>query len=152
MKIALKRRNLIFVGALALGVLAFASFGRERATGAEYTLGREPEVIAATFTSAWCTACKILEPRLAKAIPSFADKPVKFVDYDFTFGPNEETRATALADGLGPVYDRYAKATGFTILFDPQTEEVLDILTASHSTGAMRAAIARSLAIAENRP
>ena len=76
---------------------------------------------------------------------------VKFVEYDFTFGQTEEVRAAALADGLGPVFDRYAKATGFTILYDPQTEEVIDILTASHSTSAMRAAIARSLAIAEDR-
>ena len=151
MKVTVKRRNFIFLALAAAGLAAFALAGRGRATSAEYALDRDPEVIAATFASAWCTACKILEPKLAKAIPSFADKPVKFVEYDFTFGETEEVRDAALADGFGPVFDRYAKATGFTVLYDPQTEEVIDVLTAGHSTGAMRAAIARALTIAENR-
>ena len=151
MEIRLKRQSIVLVCLVMAGLAAFALAGRGRATSAEYALDREPEVIAATFASAWCTACKILEPKLAKAIPSFADKPVKFVEYDFTFGETEEVRDAALADGFGPVFDRYAKATGFTVLYDPQTEEVLDVLTAGHSTGAMRAAIARALTIAENR-
>lgn len=107
----------------------------------------EPALVAATFSSAWCAACKILEPRLARVIPQFADEPVKFVEYDFTFGGEERNRVAALADGLSPeVYDRFAGATGFTLLIDARSGEIIDMLTASHSPKAMRAAIAQALA------
>lgn len=144
-----KLKNFIFPAVLAIGALFFALTGRTSATGADYALGREPEVIAVTFSSAWCSSCKILEPRLAAVIPGFAGKPVKFVELDFTFGQRDEIEQQARAEGLAGIYPRFKGATGFTLLVDKDTGEIIDMLTVDHSKGAMRAALTQALAIAE---
>ncbi len=147
-----KVKSFIFPAVLAVGAVVFALSGRTSATGADYALDREPEVIAATFSSAWCSACKILEPRLAKVIPDFADKPVKFVELDFTFGQREEVEAKARAEGLAEIYPRFEGATGFTLLVDRETGEIIDRLTVDYSQSAMRSALARALAVAQAAP
>lgn len=141
-------KNFIFPAILVLGVMAFAVSGRTSATGADYALAREPELIAVTFASAWCSSCKILEPRLASVIPDFADKPVKFIELDFTFGQRGELEQQARAEGLADIYPRFKGATGFTLLVDKDTGEIIDTLTIDYSKQAMRAALARALALA----
>ena len=142
-------KKFLFPAIVVLGVGAFAASGGTAATEADYTLGREPELVAVTFASAWCGPCKILQPRLSDVIPGFADKPVKFVDLDFTFGETEGLADKAAAEGLADVYPRFKGATGYTLLVDRDTGEVIDSLTVDHSKPAMRAAIARALAVAE---
>ena len=145
-------KNFIFPAVLVIGLIVFALTGRTTATSADYVLDREPELIAATFASAWCSSCKILEPRLAKVMPDFAGKPVKFVELDFTFGQSDAVEEKARAEGLGDLYPRFKGATGFTLLVDKDTGEIIDMLTIDHSGAAMRAAIAQALAIAERTP
>lgn len=143
-------KKLLFPAIILAGVAAFAFSGRTAATGADYTFKGEPKVVAATFSSAWCASCKILKPRLADIIPEFADKPVKFVELDFTFGQRKEIEAQAESEGLGAAYPRFKGATGFTLLVDRKTGAVIDYLTISHSKAAMRAALARAIAVAEH--
>ncbi|MEZ5892528.1 MAG: thioredoxin domain-containing protein [Parvularculaceae bacterium] len=150
MKIDLARfKNLAFIAIIAAGVSVFAFTGRDTASGAEYTLDREPEVVAATFASAWCSTCKILQPRLAKVIPDFKDQPVKFVELDFTYGQGDSVEQKAAAEGLAEIYPRFKGATGFTLLVDRDTGEIIDSLTINYDQDAMRAAIARAIAVAE---
>ncbi len=144
-----KLKSFAFPIIMAAGIGVFALTGRDAATGAEYALDREPEVVAATFASAWCSSCKVLKPRLAKVIPDFAGKPVKFIELDFTFGQRGEIAEQAAAEGLGEIYPRFKGATGFTLLVDKDTGEIIDMLTMNHSEAAMRAALAQALAIAE---
>jgi len=146
--VVMKRNDLIFAAVLALGGLAFFFSGRAPAASAEAAYEGEPQIVAATFASAWCSSCKILKPRLSKVIADFEGKPVKFVEYDFTWGPRPEIRAAAVEDGLEPVYDRFAGGTGFTLLYNPETREIVDILTINYSEKAMRSAIGQALAIA----
>lgn len=141
-------KNFIFPAVLVLGLAVFALTGRNSATGADYALDREPEVIAATFASAWCASCKILQPRLAEVMPDFADQPVKFVELDFTFGQGGGVEEKARAEGLADIYPRFKGATGFTLLVDRDTGEIIDSLTVDYDKNAMRAAIAQALAIA----
>lgn len=146
----MKRRlkDLVFVGVFALGVGVFALSGRSSAISAEYTFNGKPEVVAASFVSAWCSTCKILEPRLSKIVPEFSDKPIKFVEFDFTFGQRDEIAQKAKDEGVGAIYPQFEGATGFTVLVDRDTGEIIDILTISYSPNAMRAAIAQALAVA----
>ncbi len=130
------------------GVGLFAFSGRSSATDAEYVYDGEPEVIAATFSSAWCSSCKILAPRLAKVIPDFADRPIKFVELDFTFGQRTDVEEQAAKEGLSDIYPRFKGATGFTLLVDADTGEIIDMLTMNHSKQAMRAVIAQAIAVA----
>ena len=141
-------KDLLIPVILVGGVVAFSVSGRFTATGAEYEYEGEPEIVAATFSSAWCSSCKILEPRLAEVIPEFVDRPVKFVELDFTFGEREEIAEQAEAEGLGHIYPQFKGATGFTLLVDADTGEIVDSLTINHSKRAMRAAIAQAVAIA----
>ncbi len=141
-------KDLIFAAVLVVGIGAFAIFGRTSATDADYAIAEEPEIIAATFSSAWCSACKILEPRLKTVIPDFADDPVKFVKLDFTLGQRGAVADKAEREGLGDIYPDYKGATGFTLLVDADTGQIVDSLTIKHSEQAMRAAIAQAIAAA----
>ncbi|MEZ5893455.1 MAG: hypothetical protein R3C58_10005 [Parvularculaceae bacterium] len=132
--------------ALFVGALVFAT--RAPASGTAAPFDGEPEIIAATFASAWCPACRVLEPKLAKVIPEFSSEPVSFVEFDFTFGPRDELKQAAEAYRIGEIYERNKGATGFTILVDYDTGEILDTLTMNFSEAAMKAAIARAIVIA----
>ena len=144
-----KLRDYLFPAIVIAGIGLFALSGRTDATGADYVYDGEPEIIAATFSSAWCSSCKILKPRLADVIPDFADDPVKFVEFDFTFGQRAEIRAQAKEEGLAEIYPRFKGATGFTLLVDADSGEIIDMLTIKHSKKAMRAMIAQAVATAE---
>lgn len=108
-----------------------------------------PRVIAASFTSAWCAACRILEPRLAKAMPAFRDEAVEFVEFDFTFGHTETLAATAAEKGLARLYEAN-RGAGFTVLVDAQTGEIIDTLTMHFTAEDIARALRRALAIASH--
>ncbi len=139
-------KQFLFPVIVILGVAGYAFVNRMPAAGAEYRYEGDPEVVAATFASAWCSSCKILMPRLARVIPDFADQPVKFVELDFTFGERKEIEQLAAAEGLAKIYPQFKGATGFTVLVDRDTGEIIDTLTINHSGKAMRAAIAQAIA------
>lgn len=143
-----KLKNMLFPAIVVIGVAVFAFSGSTSATDADYVYDGEPEIIAVTFSSAWCSSCKILKPRLAKIIPEFSDQPVKFVELDFTLGQRAEIAQQAQAEGLGDIYPRFKGATGFTLLVDHDTGEIVDMLTINLNQNAMRAAIAQAVAIA----
>ena len=147
-----KFKDYLFPAILIAGIGLFALSGRTDATGADYVHDGEPEIIAATFSSAWCSSCKILKPRLADVIPDFSEAPVKFVEFDFTFGQRAEIFNQAKEDGLEEIYPRFKGATGFTLLVDADTGEIVDMLTIRHSKKAMRAVIAQAVAAAERPP
>lgn len=144
------KKNAAFAIAFAAALAVALLTTRAPATEAHYAYDGPPEIVAATFSSAWCSACKVLEPRLAKVAPDFADRPVKFVNLDFTFGQKEDIAEKAASEGLGDIYPSYKGATGFTVLVDRETGDVIDTLTINHSADAMRAAIAQALARAQN--
>jgi thiol-disulfide isomerase/thioredoxin len=146
----MKPRQLVSIALIAALVIGFALFGRAPATSAEAAYDGKPEVVAATFASSWCSSCKILKPKLAKVIPDFSSEPVTFIEFDFTFGPRDELKDEAEAFGLGDLYENNKGATGFTVLVDADTGEVLDTLTMNFSEAAMRSAIGRAIAIASH--
>lgn len=146
----MKPRQIATYTLFALFAGAFFMFAKAPATSAEAPYQGEPKVVAATFSSAWCSACKILKPKLAKVIPQFANEPVAFIEFDFTFGPNDDLRAEADKYELGALYERNKGATGFTVLIDRETGEIIDTLTMNFSEGAMKSAIARAISIASH--
>lgn len=145
----------IIASLTALAVLASSAFfasarSHVRHVGEPYA-GR-PEVVAASFVSAWCPACKVMTPKLAHVLPEFRDQPIKFTELDFSLGQSPKLAAKAAADGYSVVYARFAGATGFTLLIDRDTGEVLDRLTMDDSEDVMRTRIKLALAKAENTP
>lgn len=146
----MKSRQIAAYALAAAFIGAFFMFARTPATSADAPSAGKPEIVAATFASSWCSACKVLKPKLAKVIPGFANDPVAFVEFDFTFGPRDETRAEADKYGIGDLYERNKGATGFTVLVDYDSGEILDTLTMNFSENAMKSAIARAIEIASH--
>lgn len=142
-----RARFLMLFACAAGGAILFQALRGPGAVSAAFA--GEPELIAATFSSEWCAACRVLKPKLAQVLPDFADKPVRFVEYDFTFGQTDAIRAQADADGVGGIYARVKGATGFTVLIDADSGEIIDTLTMNHSPAAMAAALDDALAIAK---
>ena len=143
-------RRIVSLAFLAAFGAAAALFVRTPATNAEAAYNGKPEIVAATFASAWCSSCKVLKPKLAKVILGFKNEPVAFVEFDFTFGANDDIRAEAEEYGIETLYDEHKGATGFTVIVDYDTGEVLDTLTMNFSEDAMKSAIARAIAIASS--
>lgn len=129
--------------AVALAVKAPTPRVDQKAAGA-------PQIIAASFTSAWCAACRILEPRLAEAMPAFRNDAIEFVEFDFTFGATDDLAARAAAQGLTRLYDANKGATGFTVLVDARSGEIVDTLTMNFSVADIKGALKRALAIASH--
>jgi len=131
---------LVFAGAFALAIAV---------KGPTPTVAQAaksaPDLIAASFTSAWCSACRILEPRLARAMPAFADRAVEFVEFDFTFGETEALADLAAAHNLTRLYEANKGATGFTVLVNARSGAIVDTLTMNFTAADIERAIDRAL-------
>ena len=144
----MKRRIGVII-AVVIGIAsALAVASRGKAPAVEQVSQGAPQLIAASFTSAWCSSCRILEPRLAKVMPAFKDSAVEFIDFDFTFGETDELAALAAAHSLTRLYEANKGATGFTVLLDAGSGEIIDTLTMNFTTDDIERAIARALDIA----
>ncbi|RZO67324.1 MAG: thioredoxin [Parvularculaceae bacterium] len=151
MKDAMSRYKFLLL-AVSIGVFALLAHGRAFPKSASGPATDSPEVIAVTFSSAWCASCKILKPRLARVIPAYEDKPIQFLDLDFTLGRKKALRRTAVQYGFEAIFDELAGATGFTLLIDHDTGEIIDTITANYSEKAMHASLSAAFAIAARTP
>jgi thiol-disulfide isomerase/thioredoxin len=144
-----KRFGLIVAVVIAIAVAVSVS-SRNRSPSIEQSATGAPQIIAASFTSAWCASCRILEPRLAEAMPAFKDAAVEFVQFDFTFGETDELASRAAARGLSRLYDANKGATGFTVLVNAGSGEIVDTLTMNFTVADIKLALNRALAIASH--
>jgi len=106
-------------------------------------------ILAATFESVWCGPCQILKPRLASARRKTADLPIRDISFDLSGGIRTDLQALAATEGIGPVFDRYAGATGFTVLVDRKTGAVISILTAGQSAHSMADSLRKAVQAAD---
>lgn len=149
MLMMMKKRGAVLAAAFAAAVVIAVAVKAPTPVVAQAAQGA-PQLIAASFTSAWCSACRILEPRLAKAMPAFKDKAIEFVEFDFTFGETEALAALAASHGLTRLYEANKGATGFTVLVDAGSGEIVDTLTMNFSEPDIERAVVRALAIASH--
>lgn len=146
----MKRRTGVIV-ALAIAIAAaIAVASRGHAPSVAQTAAGAPQLIAASFTSAWCSACRILEPRLAEVMPKFKDKAIEFLDFDFTFGEDEKLAALAASHDLSRLYEANRGATGFTVLVDAETGAIIDTLTMNFTAADIERALTRALLVASH--
>lgn len=133
------------------GFVAFngSGFFNKTASESEYVYDGKAEVYAVTFSSAWCSTCKILEPKLAEVAPKFANQPVKFVKLDFSLGQGSNLAKIAEDHNFAPVYEKYKGSTGHTLLLDSDTGEILDQLTVRLSADDMNKALKSALKLAK---
>lgn len=111
----------------------------------------EPRLIAATFRSNWCGPCRILEPRFDSVMQDYADASIEEVRFDFSFGRRGRLAERAAEEGISEVYARSAGSTGYVLLIDRETQDVLAHITVRYADGDIRGAIEHALAIIEDR-
>ena len=110
----------------------------------------DPAVYAVVFTAEWCGRCKVLEPKLMPVMQSMMeDEAVQFVMLDFT---NRESTATseetASALDLDEIYDANKGKTGFVLLVDAGSGEILDRILSTDDSDGIRAKIRSAVASA----
>lgn len=119
--------------------------------GGAAVAGDEPRLVAATFRSAWCGPCHVLEPRLEAAARAYEGAPVEFVRFDFTYGKRAALAQRAEAEGIADIYADNAGATGFMLLIDRETGDVLARITMQYGQQDIAAAIDRAVEITARR-
>lgn len=118
------------------------------------SLAQESEdarLVAATFRSNWCGACHVLEPKIAKVKPAFLEQPVEFITFDFSFGQRRGLADRAAEEGILDAYEAYAGRTGFMLLLDRETGDILTQITMRQSEDQIADAIDRALTITRRR-
>ena len=84
------------------------------------------------FYADWCGSCKILDPAIQKARgqSDLDNEPVLFVRLDLTDATKRyQAGLMANALGLSEFYDKNAGATGFLLLVDAESKEIIKRLT-----------------------
>ena len=101
-----------------------------------------PQVVGLMFHSDHCGSCKILDPKVKAAQASFAKEPILFLTFDHTDAATQ-TQAALLADatGMGEIYAAQNKASGFMLLVDPNSREVMAKLSRDMSVAEIETAI-----------
>ena len=105
----------------------------------------KPRLIAARFTADWCGQCAILQPRLDDVWPAYEDAEIERVVFDFTSDERDTPRARAAAAGIEHIYEPLEGRTGFLLLIDRESGEVLEMVNTSYDRAAIADALDRSL-------
>lgn len=104
---------------------------------------KKPAALVVTMHADWCGTCKRLEPTLSEVRKDVKEKPVLFMKLDLT---DADTRGQAeyLAALLeiGEAYQEYGEKTGFALVIDAETREVVDRLMVDDDQAAMKRKIA----------
>jgi len=109
----------------------------------------EPRLVAAMFRSSWCSACRIIEPRVEDVREDYEDAAVDWVKFDFTLGRRDGLREMAEAEGLLSIYDEAVGSTGFMLLIDRETGQVFEMITMDYGRDQIREALDRWLHVIE---
>ncbi len=133
MKHALIRYISVAVLTLGLAVSAFAQSAK-------------PKVVGVLFYADWCNSCKALEPKLNTVKKDFAGQPVLFTRVDFTDDfTKEQSDLLASYLGLGATYAEQGQKTGYMLLINAESKQVLGKLTKTQSEAELKAEIEKAL-------
>lgn len=113
---------------------------------------KKPEVYAVMYYADWCGSCKTLDPKIesAKAQNQLNAKDVLFLKLDFT-DEADVYQSELLVDALElqSSYAKYGDKTGFMLLIDADSKQVLSRLTKQLSVDDITARINGALAKAQ---
>jgi len=97
-----------------------------------HAASQKPEVIGVLFYADWCGSCKVLDPAIEKARgkSDLDNNPILFVRLDLTNATTRhQSELMAQTLGMGDFYEKNAGKTGFMLLVDADTKEVISTLT-----------------------
>ena len=104
----------------------------------------QPDLLAANFFSHFCGPCLVLDIRLEPILPDYADASIEFVRLNQTFGQGR-AQSTAATYGISDIYEQTGGSSGFILLIDQSTGEILDTITITHDEAEIRQRLDRAL-------
>ncbi len=105
-----------------------------------------PKVLGILFYADWCASCKVLEPNPEPVMKRFDDQPIVVTRFDMTDDTTKyKSRLLANLLGFGDEFQENERKTGFMLLIDPKTKQLLGRLTKTHSEEELAREIERSL-------
>lgn len=148
----MKRLSTIITIVLALTIVGFVGRGMLHRADYQVAVGAESDpasafsdgranLVGATFYSAWCSACAVLDPKLRDVVPEFDGRAVEFTKFDFSIGQPETLTTKAEALGVKSVYLQNKGATGFMALIDRRDQSVIAIISMRDSKDDIRTKI-----------
>jgi len=140
------RVSLVILG-LMVAFMAPNFFRDNWQAQAEEVVDENPRLVAAMFRSSWCSACRIIEPRIDDVKDDYENRAVEFIRFDFTMGQRDGLRRIAEDEGIIDLYDRLAGRTGFMVLMDRETGTVIEMITMAYDREQIREALDRSLGL-----
>ena len=140
---ALKRNAILIITVLvAMGGLAIAQSPRTTSTQRQAASAEGPKVIAIKFHADWCGYCKAMGPVFEEMQAKYDQQPVLYVRLDQTReAGRRQAQYMAHALGMGDIWAEYGGKTGFVLLVDGTTGEVIEKLTHDQSLKAMGASL-----------
>ncbi len=101
------------------------------------TAASTPDVYIVMFRADWCAPCKVVEPRLGRALETLRDPRIEYVDIDISGGRGELNAHAVFDRGIVDQYNRWMGVTGFAAVIDGDTKRTLGCINISYDTQAM---------------
>ncbi len=106
----------------------------------------QPKVVGLMFYSDTCGSCKILDPKIQSVKKDFVTQPILFATLDHS-NDGSKNQAALLAESLGlsKVYAAQEKASGFLLLVNPESGEIITKVSRDMSEADIKAAFDQAL-------
>ena len=118
---------------MGLGLGTIASFAPAAAN-----VYSKPDMYVVMFRADWCGPCRIVEPRLHKALQNLSDPKIEYVTIDISNPALSEASAHRAFDReIVPQYNNWLGVTGFAAIIDGDTKRTLGCVNMMYDVGAM---------------
>lgn len=106
----------------------------------------QPKLIALTMHADWCGTCKVLNPKVDEIKKEFENKGVFFTKFDKTddFTTSQSVLYAQLL-GLTSIFEDHKEKTGYMLLINAETREVVGRITADKSKEEIKSTIRQAL-------
>lgn len=97
-----------------------------------------PDIYVVMFRADWCGPCKIVEPRLSRALAGLHDPGIEYVNIDISGGNGEWNSHAVFDRHIVPQYNMWLGITGFAAIIDADTKRTLGCVNMTYNQEAMQ--------------